>query len=187
MFPLSLLPLPGELVPLHIFEGRYRQLFREAEDHDITFGIFFTSDINDVKLGSLMKLESVIKRYPGGESDVVTKCVGIFTLNKLYRTFGSKLYPGGDVTPWELSDMAPAGEGICGLLEEYFMARKITYPLAARTLYDIGNELSLDILDRYKLLTLPAKKQETFLSNKLRFLTRLIEQETKSKDVFHLN
>jgi len=62
MFPLSILPLPGELVPLHIFEPRYKQLLQDAESDDTSFGIFFNSTINTEKVGSLMKLESVIKR-----------------------------------------------------------------------------------------------------------------------------
>src|SRR5690242_13380639 len=98
MFPLSLLPLPGELVPLHIFEPRYKQLLQDAETDDFNFGIYFTNTINAAQIGSLMKLESVIKRYPTGESDIIVKCHDIFTLDKLYRTFESKMYPGGDVT-----------------------------------------------------------------------------------------
>ena len=39
MFPLAILPVPGELVPLHIFEPRYRQLLQDMETSDITFGI----------------------------------------------------------------------------------------------------------------------------------------------------
>ncbi len=73
MFPLSLLPLPGELVPLHIFEPRYKQLLEDAENADIHFGIYFNNTINEEKIGSLMKLESVIKRYPRGESDIIVK------------------------------------------------------------------------------------------------------------------
>lgn len=187
MFPLALLPIPGEFVPLHIFENRYQQLFRDAEDSDISFGIFFTSDINAMKVGSLMKLESVIKRYAGGESDVITKCIGVFTLNKFYRTFENRLYPGGNVDVWGLHEASRPGEDLSALLEEYFMARNLSYPLSANTIYEVANQLNLDILDRYKLLTASPSKQETFLSNKLKFLTKLVEQERRSKDVFHLN
>ena len=31
IFPLSILPLPKEIVPLHIFEPRYRQLLQDLE------------------------------------------------------------------------------------------------------------------------------------------------------------
>ena len=70
MFPLTIFPLPGEMVPLHIFEPRYRQLLQDAEERDISFGIYFNHTLNTEKLGSLVKLESVIKRYDGGESDI---------------------------------------------------------------------------------------------------------------------
>jgi uncharacterized protein len=81
MFPLSVLPLPGELVPLHIFEPRYKQLLQDAEHADVSFGIYFNHTLNLEKIGSLMKLESIIKRYPGGESDIIVKCVDIFYLD----------------------------------------------------------------------------------------------------------
>src|SRR5690606_17434009 len=97
MFPLSILPLPGELVPLHIFELRYLQLLQDLESSDMAFGIYFSHEINEQKLGSLVKLESIIKRHSGGETDIIVKCIDVFTMNTLYRTFQNKMYPGGDV------------------------------------------------------------------------------------------
>src|SRR6187549_3460448 len=91
MFPLAILPLPGELVPLHIFEPRYRELLSDAENHDISFGIYFSHEINTEKIGSLMKLESIIKRYATGESDIIVKCEGNFSLDMLLRNYKTKL------------------------------------------------------------------------------------------------
>src|SRR5688500_13746656 len=102
MFPLTLLPLPGELVPLHIFEPRYKQLLTDTETLDIPFGIYCNHEFNKEKLGSLMKLESVIKRHSSGESDIVLRCVDVFAMDKLYRTYKSKMYPGGDVNLWKV-------------------------------------------------------------------------------------
>jgi hypothetical protein len=98
MFPLSIFPLPGEMVPLHIFEPRYKELLHDAETKDISIGIFFNHVLNTEKIGSLVKLESVIKRYPQGESDIIVKCLDLFSMNKLFRAFRDKLYPGGEVT-----------------------------------------------------------------------------------------
>src|SRR6267154_2142024 len=100
MFPLSIFPMPGEMVPLHIFEPRYKQLLHDAETKDITFGIYFNHVSNVEKVGSLVKLESVIKRYENGESDVIVKCVDLFSMTMLYRTFRDKTYPGGEVSFW---------------------------------------------------------------------------------------
>ncbi|MBS1559725.1 MAG: LON peptidase substrate-binding domain-containing protein, partial [Bacteroidetes bacterium] len=98
VFPLSIFPLPGELVPLHIFELRYKQLLHDVETKDISFGIFFNHVMNKEKIGSLVKLESIIKRFPNGESDIIVRCVELFHLTKMYRTFRDKPYPGGDIS-----------------------------------------------------------------------------------------
>ena len=71
---------PNTLLPLHIFEPRYKQLLQDAESKDIRFGIFFNHVINTEKIGALVKLESVIKRNPLGESDIIVKCYDIFSM-----------------------------------------------------------------------------------------------------------
>jgi Lon protease-like protein len=38
LFPLGLVLLPGELVPLHIFEERYKQMIGECLDEEREFG-----------------------------------------------------------------------------------------------------------------------------------------------------
>ncbi len=39
LFPLNTVVFPGQRIPLHIFEPRYRQLVREVLDEDAEFGI----------------------------------------------------------------------------------------------------------------------------------------------------
>ena len=187
MFPLTLLPLPGELVPLHIFEPRYKQLLEDAENTDISFGIFLNHECNIQKLGALMKLESVIKRYPGGESDIVLRCIDIFSMEKLYRTYKSKLYPGGDIKSWKVDPQAMPGVEVYELFLAFQEKRKINRHFTAFTLYQVATELNLDLFDRYKLITMQPAKKDNFLIKHLKFHLHVISQEEKSKDVFHLN
>lgn len=187
MFPLSLLPLPGELVPLHIFEPRYRQLLQDAESDDISFGIFFTNTINTEQIGSLMKLESVIKRYPQGESDIIVKCLDTFTMDKLYRTFKSKMYPGGDVTLAEVDLNELGGGKLSELFLEYLTKRNITRQQGFFSLYTMAQELNLEVNDRYTFLTADQTGRINFLIQRVKYQTQLLNQEEKSKDVFHLN
>jgi hypothetical protein len=187
MFPLVLLPLPGELVPLHIFEARYRQLLGDAENNDASFGIFCSHECNVEKLGALMKLESVIKRYPGGESDIIVRCTDIFTMDKLYRTYKSRLYPGGDVRTWEIKSDTMPGVDLYELFLQYQAKRNINRHFTAFTLYQVAAELNLDLFDRYKFITLPGDKKEIFLVKQLKFQLHIIRQEETSKDLFHLN
>jgi len=187
MFPLAILPLPGELVPLHIFEPRYQQLLQDAEVNDMPFGIYFSHESNDQKIGSLMKLESVIKRYPGGEADIIVKCEDIFNMNLLLRTFKSKMYPGGDVRFWNVEQNTFPGHELYDLFLAYLKHRNISQHLTIFNLYQIATELSLDIADRYKFLTTPEDKRESFILNRVKFQMHILQQEERSKDNYHLN
>lgn len=187
MFPLSIFPLPGELVPLHIFEPRYRQLLEDAETRDISFGIYLNHLANTEKLGSLVKLESVIKRYPSGESDIIVKCGDLFTMTTLYRTFSDKLYPGGEVTFWNSDTSRIVDEKLAGEFTDYLQLLKISQPSQPITTFGIANELSLSIEDRLKFVVLDDEKKENFLMSRIRYQSTLLREARKAKDVFHLN
>jgi len=187
MFPLTLLPLPGELVPLHIFEPRYKQLLEDAETSDIGFGIFLNHLCNEKKLGSLMKLESVIKRFPEGEADIVVRCIDVFSVDKLLRNYKNKLYPGGEIKPTDIDPKAMPGVELYQLFLSFQEKRKINRHFTAFTLYQVAAELNPDVFDRYKLLSLPASKKETFLISQMKYHLDIIAREQGSKDVFHLN
>jgi uncharacterized protein len=187
MFPLTILPIPGELVPLHIFEPRYRQLLQDMETNDFTFGIYFAHEVNVAKIGSLMRLESIIKRYPTGESDIIVKCVDTFHMDLLLRTYKDKLYPGGDVimagTDFNLFPMAE----LYDLFVEYLRLRNINQHFTPFNIYQVANELNLELADRYRFLTADEKFREKFLTGRIKFLIHLLQQEEKSKNVYHLN
>lgn len=187
MFPLALLPLPGELVPLHIFEPRYREMLKEAEALDISFGIYFSHEINKEKLGSLMKLESILKKYPSGESDIVVKCVDIFNLDTLYRTFRNKPYPGGDIFQWNIEMEALPGYELSELFYQYRTLRNSGLHFTHYTLFQIANEACLDFSDRYKFLISPSEKRQRILINRLKYLIHSLKLELRSRDIFHLN
>lgn len=187
IFPLAIFPLPGELVPLHIFEPRYRQLLDDAEKGDISFGIFFNHVDNTHKLGSLVKLESVIKRFPGGESDIIVKCIDIFRMESLHRTFKDKLYPGGDIERYQVDLKKPVKGKLQKEFGSYLKLLLIPNAKQVTSIFQIANELSLDNQDRLKFVAIDGEKKEAFLLSRLRYQIRLVLEAEKSKDVFHLN
>lgn len=186
MFPLTLLPLPGELVPLHIYEPRYKQLLEDAETRDLSFGIYFSHESNTGRVGSLMKLESVIKRYPDGESDIIVKCFDIFSMEVMSSTFKKKPYPGGVVHLWQVESVIP-GQVLYEAFLGFMNQRKISQHVSTFTIFQIANELNMDFSDRYAFLMSPEESREKFLIRRIKFLIHLLQQEQKSKDVFHLN
>lgn len=187
MFPLTILPLPGELVPLHIFEPRYRELLADAEADDIKFGIYFNHAINTERVGSLMKLERILKKHESGESDIIVKCYDAFTMDKMYRSYRSKQYAAGDVNFWRTNQHEPISPKLEGFFREYLLKRHIVRPESFFNPYSVAIALSLDLNDRYDFLLADAKSREAFLIQRIRYQLHLIDQEERSKDVFHLN
>jgi uncharacterized protein len=187
MFPLSIFPLPGELVPLHIFEPRYRQLLNDAETRDFSFGIFFNHTNNVNKLGSLVVLESIIKKYKTGESDIVVKCVDLFSMGKLYRTYKDKLYPGGEVSLHNIDYLKPMHEPLITHFEEYRLKLKLLKFEKIMSRYDVANELNLGFDERLEFAQLSDDKQEVYLTKHLKYHSALIHKAELSRDIFHLN
>ncbi len=187
MFPLTIFPMPGEMVPLHIFEPRYQQLLKDAEERDISFGIYFNHTLNTAKLGSLVKLESVLKRYPDGESDIIVKCQDLFSMDTLFRTYKEKLYPGGDVAFWQVDLNVSASAKLIKEFEDYMRLLKITMTPSPCSVYHVANELNLDFEDRLRFVDLDEERKESFLSQQLKFQMHLLAEAEKAKDVFHLN
>lgn len=187
MFPLTIFPLPGEMVPLHIFEPRYRQLLDDAETKDISFGIYFNHTLNIEKFGSLVKLESIIKRYPSGESDIIVKCTDLFVMDTLYRTFRDKLYPGGDVTMMNTDTHTATSVKLMEKYKEYAAQMSITPSTKNISIYHIANDLSMDFESKLKFVSAADERKEIFLFNQLTYHSQLLLQAEKSKDVFHLN
>lgn len=187
LFPLGIFPLPGELVPLHIFEPRYRELLYDAESRDFSFGIYFNHTSNTRKLGSLVKLESVIKRHVGGESDIIVKCIDLFEMTTLYRTFNDKTYPGGEVSFWNVGVSDPVNEKLQQEFIQYLLLINISRPLQKSSSFQIANELNLDMNDRLKFVQFDPQKRENFLHSRLSFQMHLLIEADKLKDSFHLN
>jgi Lon protease-like protein len=44
LFPLGIVALPTESVPLHIFEDRYKRMIEECLEHEREFGIVWLSE-----------------------------------------------------------------------------------------------------------------------------------------------
>jgi len=73
LFPLALVALPHELVPLHIFEERYRIMFAELLEHEGEFGIIWTTDTGARIVGCACEIEQVLERMEDGRLNVLTR------------------------------------------------------------------------------------------------------------------
>jgi Lon protease-like protein len=94
LFPLGMVALPHELVPLHIFEERYRTMIAECLEEEKEFGIVWSTDDGLRTSGCAMRIERVLERFDDGRVNVLTRGTRVFDL--LARTEDAP-YPTGDV------------------------------------------------------------------------------------------
>ena len=96
MFPLQSIFFPGETVPLHIFEERYKQLIRDCRDEAITFGIpVYIHD--SILFGTEVQLVEIVTTYDNGEMDVACVARQVFKVVSFENRMDEKLYSGGEV------------------------------------------------------------------------------------------
>ena len=73
LFPLRLVAYPSKIVPLHIFEDRYKLLINECISTNSEFGIIYQNDKMLANVGCTVKVHKVLKRYKDGRMDILTK------------------------------------------------------------------------------------------------------------------
>jgi Lon protease-like protein len=71
LFPLGLVALPSELIPLHIFEERYREMVDHCLDHDSEFGIVWMADDGLQEIGCSCEIERILERMDDGRVNLV--------------------------------------------------------------------------------------------------------------------
>lgn len=102
IFPLQIIVFPGEQLNLHVFETRYRDLFKDLKlDSEMRFGIPPVINNEIYGIGCRLKLVSIIKEYPNGEMDVISEGIDIFSINQIIPNYKSKKYAGADVEVFE--------------------------------------------------------------------------------------
>lgn len=73
LFPLPLVLLPGERVPLHVFEERYKELVGECIAEERDFGLVYASDDGLSEIGTRASVVQVLSRYEDGRLDIVVE------------------------------------------------------------------------------------------------------------------
>lgn len=189
LFPLGILPIPLELVPLHIFERRYRQLLQHVQNEDEpVFGILFDHPLNKDKIGTIVKLESILKKYDTGESDIVVQGVTNFILSEYWSKRDDKLYPSGEVIDLENDENIKASPELLKYFRKYLKERDDKEHNKRFGLHEIANMLHMEVNDRISYIKSSGSgRSENFLHRLIKYHMFLLEQESKSRSNFYLN
>jgi Lon protease-like protein len=73
LFPLQLVALPSELIPLHIFEERYKAMMARCLEEPSDFGIVWVADDGLRPIGCACEIVEVLERFPDGKLNLVAR------------------------------------------------------------------------------------------------------------------
>ncbi|MEM9888002.1 MAG: LON peptidase substrate-binding domain-containing protein [Bacteroidota bacterium] len=190
LFPLQLVAFPTENLNLHIFEPRYRQLMKECEEEDKTFGIpaFIGGSVQEY--GTELELVEIVKRYPDGKLDVKTRGIGIFRIDEFYSRVPNKLYAGAKVKKMKYDNKSDIllSTKIVERIATLFELMKInkTIPNAADFFtFGMGHHVGFSIEQEYELLSIQSEqdRQEFMLAHLDKLIPVVREMEELRKRV----
>src|SRR5580704_8217678 len=72
LFPLELVLFPGQILALHIFEDRYKEMIGECLENQTEFGIVLAGEKDNsiANQGCTAVVTSVTRRYDDGRMDI---------------------------------------------------------------------------------------------------------------------
>ena len=83
LFPLGIVLLPSEQIPLHIFEDRYQELIGECLQENREFGLVFADEDGLRKVGTRAAVTEVLDRFEDGRLNIVVEGRDRFRLLEL--------------------------------------------------------------------------------------------------------
>ncbi len=97
IFELPVVILPGELLPLHIFEERYKRLVAHCLETAEPFGIVFRDDDGTAhRIGCTARVTEVLERFEDGRMNIVVAGEQPF---KVLERFERTDFPAGEIEP----------------------------------------------------------------------------------------
>jgi Lon protease-like protein len=180
LFPLGLVALPTEVVPLHIFEQRYQTMMGRCLEESSEFGIVWLSDDGLRSVGCACEIAQVLERLPDGRMNLLTRGTRPF---RVVERLEHLPYPAGVVEFLEDADEDPdfaareaAQETYADLVERVTDRRPDADELGAMTAYGMAATVDFGLDAKQGLLDLRSE------SKRLKLVTRLFRAAQKRLD-----
>jgi Lon protease-like protein len=180
LFPLGIVALPTEVVPLHIFEDRYKEMIGVCLERNQEFGIVWLSDEGLRPIGCACEVTEVLERMDDGRLNILTRGTRPF---RVVARQDDQPYPAGTIEFLEdrketpVPDVAAdAREAYADLVERATDKRPDDDDLEALSAYEMAATVEFGLEAKQGLLDL---RSET---GRLRLIARLFRAAAKRLD-----
>ena len=171
LFPLNLVLLPYELLPLHIFEPRYKKMVKDHIEEDKPFGIILNENNVVCTQGCRVKVQKVYKKYSNGEYDILVKGV------EQFQVFNTRIV--GETVIGEIGYVPlnnDSDEKLRMVIQDLYLKVLIKVGINNNLEMHMGKQLSYEFLQGFEL-PLKLKKQLILMNSENKRLTII-------KDIF---
>ena len=192
MFPLQSIFFPGETVPLHIFEERYKQLIRDCRTDALTFGIpVYIYD--SIHYGTEVQLVEIVNTYENGEMDVTCVARQVFRLKTFRTQLEGKLYSGGHVEFLENVNEADLElkSRVLQKLQQLYSLMDMPYsPISVEKFssYMLVHKMGLSFEQEYELLQMAKESDRLdYILEHLKTTIAVLQEVNRTKLTIKLN
>ena len=180
LFPLGIVALPSELVPLHIFEERYKTMMARVLEEQGEFGIVWVADDGLRPIGCACEIAEVLERMADGRLNLVARGTRVFRIEARQDELA---YPAGTVEflPDRAEEVDPAAAqeahaAYAQLVEEATDRTPDAVEVGRMTAYEKAATVEFGLEAKQGLLDLRSE------SARLRLVTRLLRGALKRLD-----
>jgi Lon protease-like protein len=177
LFPLGIVALPGEVVPLHVFEERYKTMIERCLADESEFGIVWLSDDGLREVGCACEITEVVERDEEGRLNILTRGTRPF---RLLEREDHLPYPAGEVEFLDDREEAVDGslaalarETYAALVERATDSRPEPLELAKMSAYDMAATVDFGLDAKQGLLDMRSENA------RLRLITQLFRAAMK--------
>ena len=194
IFPLGIVVFPQELLNLHIFEPRYKQMIQECLAEQKPFGIVPVYESHVHEFGTLIQVLAIEKVYDNGELDITTQGQQVFRILEMIREVPGKLYSGAIVTYPEGREDSRRNlmdEVLRSIRELHFflkISKTFKKPDELLRSFDVAHEAGLSFSEEYELLCLSDEDQrQQYLNQHLIRALAMMKEMDHLKERIQLN
>ena len=178
LFPLRLVALPGELIPLHIFEDRYKALVERCLQEPTEFGIICSDDEGVRDTGCACEIEEILERFDDGRVNLVARGTRPFRLEAQQADLP---YPAGAVAFLDDEPVEPEPDLLAQVHEAYAeLVRQATdrtpdpAEIGAMSAYEMAGTVEFAIAAKQHLLE--SRSEAARLEQLLRLLRGAVKR-----------
>lgn len=193
-FPLNLVAFPGEMLNLHIFEPRYKQLIHECDEEGKTFIICPHYNGKNLPFGTEMKLVQIAKKYENGKMDIRTEGLGPVKIIAFYKNIIGKLYPGAEIEHLEWDDTSnfKLNKILLSFIQELYTVMAVENvdlksPALFRT-FQVAHKVGLSFQQEIEFLRIASEvDRQHYLINHIEHILPIVKEMEAMKNKARLN